>query len=201
MEKALDTLGRVLMKSAPSVELLARDFGYELAEAVNTVWIGWNTEARLRERMKALLTRYLRESYIAGLEAGGYDEEDMGQLDRQLIREYTRKQHSAVAGFAAAVALSRTGNRNGIRNRMEMWVMSVKSLGDTAYMTTDGKRLLRFVLMPGRKPSEESCTTCSRLLGRTMRARDILKQGLLVAPGNKHYECGGWRCPHGWVAA
>lgn len=44
----------------------------------------------------------------------------------------------------------------------------------------------------------ESCISCKRLKGKRMKAKKIIKDGLVPAPGNENFDCGGYRCQHYW---
>jgi hypothetical protein len=47
----------------------------------------------------------------------------------------------------------------------------------------------------------ESCKECQDLLGKKMKASDIIARDLIPFPGSTSFSCGGWKCQHFWMDA
>lgn len=196
LESGLGVLG-ALFKSTRGVEQVVKEFEALLTQQV---YLSWRGRGDLRSSMRSLVAEYCREAYIAGLAAGGLDEEDLTPEDEGIIADYVKQQLASVAGFVAAAddAEFAKALRPSVLARIPLWAQAVRAIGDAGSASADPKQIVEFRLRPGRSASEESCATCQRLLGKRMRWRDVAKQGLMVMPGNDNFECGGWRCPHGW---
>jgi len=190
---------RTSEKAKRTVASVVRRFRADLRSAVRD---GLKPKSgSILARVRKIVRDGIGDAYVAGLAECGVAFDDMDADDALAIVELTNEQLSHVADFCKAIREAR-GDKSAeraIMERVELWTASVEAAGEAGKASGCGDELMRFELDPTRADSKESCATCRRLLGKTMRRSEIVKRGLLIAPGNRNYECGCWNCPHIWV--
>lgn len=152
--------------------------------------------------MRKLVKRAVEDSYFEGLKAGGIAPEDMDETDAENIDQLNLVQQDFVTAFAKAVRDAqgdRAAQRDLLNNRVDLWTKSIEAAGEAGLNSAKANEMVEFRVKPGHSASEESCATCIRLLGQKHRRKWVTQHNLIPAPGNDHFECGGWRCPHVWL--
>jgi hypothetical protein len=72
------------------------------------------------------------------------------------------------------------------------YARTIDDIYSTGKVRGAGNTMLTF----GGSDGVESCTTCQRLKGQKHRASWWKNHGLIIARGNRNYDCGCWQCEH-----
>ena len=208
---ALEKMAQIVF-SDNDIALASLDHAPEIIESIasqfhadlrNLVVLAWNSDGSILGDMRALVKQAVENAYIDGLRAGGVeDPEDVEADDAQMIDELALTQKDFVTGFVRDVRAAKNdkaAQRDILNNRIDLWTANIEAAYQAGLASAKGGELVEFGLAPGAEPSDESCTTCERLMGKRMRRKTVVAKGLLIHPGNDNYECGCWRCPHEWL--
>lgn len=179
-----------------SIASVARRFGAELRAIVNasgSVSVG---------DVRKLVKTAVGDAYGEGLKQGGVPIDEMTDDDAMMIIELGENQLAHVPDFVKAIREAR-GDRAAQRaildNRVPLWVASIEAAGEYGLASAKQNEMVEFRVRTGADPSDESCRTCRRLLGKRHRRKWVVANEMMVHPGNENYECGCWRCPHDWL--
>lgn len=184
-----------------SLDSVSRKF---LSDLRGIVTVGFTSDNSILADVRTLVKNTVADSYIVGLAQGGVSANDMDSDDAMNIVELATEQIDHVTDFVRAIREARENKelqRDILENRVKLWQASIEAAGQAGLASAKGNEMVIFRLIPGRNESEESCATCQRLLGQTMRRKTVIRKGLLIKPGNENYECGNWHCPHEWNPA
>jgi hypothetical protein len=198
---ALDEMAQILGITEKSVASVARRFRADLRGLVVLGLTG--DGGSILADVRRIVKDGVGDAYIAGLADCGVSFDEMDSDDAMMIVELTTRQMEHVTDFVKAIREARGDQiaERAVLDRVDLWTASIESAGEAGKASGCGNELMRFVLDPDQEDSKESCATCKRLLGTTMRRKTIIAKGLLIQPGNTNFECGAWRCPHIWVPA
>jgi hypothetical protein len=188
----------VKKKNSKSVDAVARQFCARLHKIIRDAWKGQGGD--LNSALRELIEYHISAAYFEGITQGGIPPEehdaDMAQEADTLVFE----QFAHVDGLVAAIeeAQQDEAKRDAVEARSNLWCQSVESAGQSGLNRANKSEMVVFVLVGNA--SEESCTTCSRLLGQKHRRSWVVKHGYEVKPGNDNFECQCFNCPHEWVS-
>lgn len=164
-----------------------------LTDLVETALRGSGSSAQVADKLFALISEYLTRAYTDGLKSGGVSEPT--SEDDKALTALIKNQASYVDGFAEFIVEARD-NDEGLANllsRMDLWRNTVAAAYDAGENSAKADEMVEFTGDDG----EESCRTCSALKGTRHRRSWFVSRGLVPGqPGNKKFECGGWRCQH-----
>jgi hypothetical protein len=119
-----------------------------------------------------------------------------------MVIELVTEQTDHVTNFVRAIREAKENKeqqRSLLDERAPLWQKSIESAGQAGLASAQGNQMVTFGLDPNSEPSEESCATCTKLMGQRMRRKTVIRKGLLIKPGNENYVCGCWSCPHEWA--
>lgn len=196
---ALEEMADLLNLTEKSIASVARRFNRELKSLVSDAWNGSGTITR---DMRQLVKQYVEDAYIEGLKEGNIPADEMTVDDAQMIDELNLTQQDYVPDFVKAIRDAqddKAAQRDILDNRIPLWSASIEAAGMQGLASASANEMVEFGIAPGEEPSDESCPTCKRLMGKRMRRKTVVAKGLLIHPGNENYECGNWRCPHNWL--
>lgn len=124
-----------LAVSVKTIGQVTKKYADELTNAVYDVWNGNSDPVDFRRAHKALIREYAPQAYEEGVREGGIDEldEDDKAVMNEAVSDWTSEQVKYVNDFAAAIAEARKDKdkRPAILDRIDMWVDSLRSLGDS----------------------------------------------------------------------
>lgn len=177
-----------------SVSSVVSVYRKQLEQFVGQAFMGQMDATDLRRAHRALLRELGPQAYDEGLKAGGVGPEEKDGVDATNISNWLDEQLAHVNDFARAILDSRGPgeNRAAINSRIDLWVESMRSLGNLGALSAQ-KNVMQIFDGPD---GGESCGTCRSLKGKKHRARWWIEHGLVPGPGNDHFECGGWKCQH-----
>lgn len=164
--------------------------------------LGFTASGSILADARRLVKDAVADAYIEGLKDGGIPADEMTDDDALMIVELSTTQLEYVTDFVKAIRAARddkAAQRDILDTRINLWTQSIEAAGAQGLASAKSNEMVEFVLLPGRDDTEESCKTCRKLLGQKHRRKWVTAHGLIPAPGNDNFECGGWRCPHGWM--
>lgn len=189
----------VLVIERASISTVARKFQADLRGIVT---VGFTGDGSILSEVRNLVKSSVGNAYVAGLAEGGVSFDEMDNDDAMMIVELSTEQLDFVTDFVRAVREAKTDRamqRDILDNRIALWTASIEAAGAAGLASAKKNEMVEFKVRPDADPSEESCSTCKRLLGQRHRRKWVLARGLIVKPGNPNYECGNWKCPHDWL--
>lgn len=153
--------------------------------------------ANLENDLREMLEYHVSSAYFEGLQEAGVLPEDFTDEDYQNADTAYLEQTAHLTDFVSAIldAVENIDAREAVLARAELWCNSIAQIGANARRAAMGG-MFEFRLVG--EPSDESCATCEKLLGKKHRWSWIEKNGYIVAAGNPNFECGCYRCPHSW---
>lgn len=182
-----------------SIAQVVREYRDELTNIVYDVFNGRSDATDMRRAHKALLKSHAEPVYIEGMNEGGlkeedFDEDDLAQIEED-VGDWLGKQIDEVNGFAkdTAAAAKDKDLRHAILDRLEMWVDSLRTLGDMgkAYALKSEKGEWRY-------GDTEHCDTCLKLNGKVHRVSWFLDRGYIPGEnGSETLDCKGFKCQCG----
>lgn len=153
------------------------------------------TPNEIRTRLRQLVESAITDAYFAGLQEGGIAPEEFTEDDAQAADDLIAEQFDFVSGFASAIAEG-CDDKQTLYTRADLWVASINAAGQTGLNSAKENEMVEFQLVG--EPTDESCATCTKLLGQRHRRKWVVAHGYEVKPGNANFECGCFRCPHNW---
>lgn len=129
-----------------------------------------------------------------GMKEGGADPADMTDKEQAYLDAWIDNQLQYVGGLAdgAAEAKSDKKTQKAFFDRVDLWVDSMQTLGDTARAFAQSDQMGQWKL----GATEEHCATCSRLAnGKPHRLSWYLQRGYIPREnGSATLDCHGFRC-------
>ena len=171
---------------------VASGYRSELESAVELVYRGRSTAVALVDRMGSLIAEYAERIFREGFEDGGADFEEMTAEERSALDDWRNTQLDHTRSFAEAVeAAQDVPAREQIARRVDMWVGSLRGLGELArgYALKNRTGVWRL------GETEEHCSTCSRLNGGRHRVSWYIERNYIPRQnGSETLECKGFQC-------
>lgn len=184
-----------------SVNEVLREYQDTLERYVVDTVNGNMTGGEMSRSMRALIKRLAPEVYMEGMKEGGVrdPEAEMQDADDEAMAIWTRDQLLFVDDFITAVKEAallkgddKTNKRNSLLDRVSDWVMALRSLGQSGYLSAKGDMPLTMQGDDGK----DSCNECQKYNGQRHRKSWWENRGLLDRPNDK-YGCGRWdTCNH-----
>ena len=182
-----------------SINEVVRSYQDTLERYVVDAANGNMTASTIMGKMRDLILSSSEEVYIEGLREGGVKDPELDDEDKRTIRDWVLEQVQHIESFAdACVAVSKlqgddkTSARNTMLDRVELWVTSIRNLGNLATLNAKGDPYLTYDGDDG----QESCVDCQKYKGQRHKKSWWEKRSLLDRP-NQNYECGRYEnCHH-----
>ena len=174
---------------------VASGYRSELESAVEQVYRGRSTAVALVDKMGSLIAEYAERMFREGFEDGGADVEEMTAEERTALDAWRNTQLDHTRGFAEAVeAAQDVPAREAIARRVDMWIGSLRGLGELAR----GYALKNRTGVWKLGPTKEHCSTCSRLNGGRHRVSWYIQRNYIPRQhGSETLECKGFLCACG----
>lgn len=153
----------------------------------------------LRRVHREMVRRMGPDAYLEGLREGGVPIEELDGSDRKAITEWIGGQLAHVNGFAADTVAARGNDakRKQIMARLDLWVESMRTIGNQGLMSAQKNKMGTWRL----GPTEEHCITkngrigCANLHGKRHRLSWFLSRGIIPRqPGSAILGCQGYQC-------
>lgn len=152
--------------------------------------------AQIARAMRGDVLSFSEQAYTEGLKEGGSDEEITSDDDKA-IRDWVLSQTPHIFDFAdSAVEVSkftgdeRTGARDAMLDRVQLWVNELNSLGQLASVNAKGDPML--TMKRDGPMAKDPCRDCAKWDGERHRKSFWEKRGLLERNGNENFACGRW---------
>lgn len=171
----------------------SNDFHDALTEVVEKALRGKGSSEQVADNLFALVSKYLSRAYTAGLKSGGVNSPTTN--DDAALTALIKAQAQPADGFADFLVEARDSDDDlaTVLPRMDLWRNTVAAAYDAGENSAKADEMVEFTGDDG----EESCRTCMALKGKQHRRSWFVSRGLVPGqPGNKYFECGGWRCQH-----
>lgn len=178
---------RITIKDIASI---ASGYRSELEAAVEQVYRGRSTAVALVDRMGSLIAEYAERIFREGFEDGGADFEEMTAEERAALDDWRNTQLDHMRAFAEAVeAAQDVPAREAIARRVDMWVDSLRSLGDI------GKSLaLSNMSVTWEFGDTIHCPTCEHLNGQRHRLKWFTSRDYYPRKNGAAMDCHGFNC-------
>jgi hypothetical protein len=198
LARAADYLAaRYNLVEGKSINQIVKSYGDQLSNLVYDVFNGRSDPVDFRRAHKALLREDAPNVYSEGLREGGIAEGDIDEEDRaamsEAVSDWLGSQLPFVNDFSKAVGAAGKDKtqRAAILARVEMWVDSLRTLGDLgrAYATQNEKG--HWVL-----GDTEHCDTCLKLSNmKPHRLSWFVDRGYIPREnGSETLDCHGFNC-------
>lgn len=152
--------------------------------------------SRHKNAMKRAVVEAFPNAFYRGYdEVGGEDTED--EDEAWLTEKMSAELENVDALFVSLKVIRAAGDFDADEiadERAEGYAATLDGVYAEGKLRGDRNRMYTFVGDDG----EESCSDCTRLKGKRMKAKKIIADGLLPAPGNDNFECKGYKCQHYW---
>lgn len=176
---------------------IKREFHAKISSAVGGYLESGGSITRWRNiARKAVVDDHPRAFYTGFVETGGEDAETEAEDERWLTNETNTQLDFVDEMFVALRDLRGTVDADEeAERRADGYTDTLGAVYGEGQLRGDKNKMYKFVGEDG----EESCKDCQRLKGKRMKAKQIIDDELIPAPGNKRFECEGYRCQHYWV--
>lgn len=157
---------------------------------VRDFYDGQMDEGEFIDEMIRLIEGQFGRAFREGARDVDYDPKNFSDEDTAWLQARIDEEMNHVLDFAQAIndAASNGQPVEPFRNRVSMWTNRYNEIVNEAHMRFGN--LLEWVY-----GDTEHCTTCERLNGTVLPAKEWQESGLHPqgAP-NEYLECGGWKC-------
>lgn len=149
-----------------------------------------------KNAMRRAVTEKFPNAFYRGYgEVGGEDTEDEDE-------KWLTDKENAELGYIDDLFVSLKKVRDGgefdsdaiADSHAEGYANTLDAVYSEGRLRGDRNKMYTFVGDDGK----ENCATCKRLKGKRMKAKKIIEQELLPAPGNENFDCLCYECQHYW---
>lgn len=173
-----------------SVQSIASRFRSDLRALIRGYCSAGNET--LQSDIESAVERAMLSAYFAGLTEGGIPKDEISGEDVNRAKELVAEQLGFAPGFVQAVQ-DGCDDKDALYARADLWVQSVAAAGTLGLNAAKANEMVEF----GGEDGEEICNTCRTLKGMRHRRKWFTAKGLVPGqPGNKNFECGGYKCQH-----
>lgn len=182
-----------------TIAQVVRTYRDQLTNSVYETLNGRTDAMGMGRAHRDMIWRLGPDAYTEGLREGGVPAEELDAEDRKAIREWINGQWAHVSKFASDTVAARNddGKRKQILSRLDMWVESMRVIGNQGLMSAQKNRMGTWRL----GPTEEHCITkngrigCANLHGKRHRLSWFLSRGIIPRqPGSAILGCQGYQC-------
>lgn len=189
--KALERMAVLLEIEIKSVSSVVRKFHADLRNLSVLAFVSGDS---ILSDTRQLVRTAIEDAYIAGLEEGGVDAEELENDDEIRIASLQAEQEDYITQFAKdarAAAKDKAAQRDILDNRINLWTATIQAAGQSGLNSAKANEMVTWRL--GK--TEEPCRDCTRLNGQSHRRKWFDERGL-GTPGKpgQQTECGGYNC-------
>lgn len=185
---------KAAVPDAPDYDAVRSDLEEKLFDAFISFASSRNGRRYRNQAGQAVIEAVSNAFYRGYADAGGEDTEDDDEKWLTATQQAQLGFLPDVFAWLAEQAEAETITEDKVQGRVDGWLEALDGIYSEGVLRGSRNITLEF----GGDDGEESCTDCQKLKGRRMKVNTILKQNLIPRPGNRNFECGGWRCQHYW---
>lgn len=190
---ALKEMAQILNVTTKSVDEIVNEYNNIMSPLVLRAFQGKIDARELAAQHRVALRELAAQVYFEGMKAGGVEQTEADDTDRQTIKDWIDEQTTHVRDFASAAqdAGSDKLSREAVRSRLDLWLIALRSLGDLGFASAQKNAMGTWEL----GATEEHCNTCAQLNGKRHRLSWWVKYDFIPRqPGSTTLDCGGWNC-------
>lgn len=176
-----------------TIAQVVRTYHDQLTNSVYNTLNGRMDAMGMGRAHRDMIFRLGPDAYMEGLREGGVPAEELDAEDRKAIREWINGQWAHVSGFASDTVAARDddGKRKQILSRLDMWVESMRTIGNQGLMSAQKNKMGTWYL----GGTSEHCRTCANLHRKRHRLSWYTSRRLIPRqPGSDTLECKGYLC-------
>lgn len=158
---------------------------------VRALWNGTFGRFDFIDGMRATIELGFRQAWAEGAAQCGISLDELSNEEREKLESMTNSQFLWLSGFADDVIEKNKASGNLLQplfNRANMWVNRYNEVRNQARVMACGNKKLVWRL----GPTEEHCSTCSKMNGKVKRA--IQWAASPIKPQSPSLECRGFNC-------
>lgn len=169
----------------------ASNYSAAVRSAVRGLWMGAMDYDQFFQAMESAIRLGIPQAWYEGARECGVTPAELTPEERLAMQSVIWDEYNYINGFALAIeagSKANGGKLGPLMNRADLWVNRYKDIVNRAKTMACGDKKLTWVF--GK--TEEHCSSCLKLVGKTKRASQWEQAG--IRPQMPTLECGGWRC-------
>lgn len=164
-----------------------------LRSAVRGLWSGALSYDEFFDMMLTAIRVGLTIAWTAGARECGIQPDEWSDMERQQLARRIAYENQWIAGLGEDIQRGSRANGGKLKvfyPRLEVWIGRWEGVQSEARTMACADRKFEWVI----GPSEQNCSSCSRLNGKVKRGSFWHERGILPRIHDAPYlECGGWR--------
>ena len=159
-----------------------------------------NTKGARVTKYRNQAKQTVASGFIDAFYAGYFSVGKNDKVDSESVKWLASKQNAEIGHVHSAFDSLREFKNDGDTGVAQEYADRYTDTLDGIFMEGKLRGDTKIMLIFSGTPGEKSCKTCIKWDGKRHSAEFWVKRGLIPGqPGNPNFECGGYRCQHGFI--